>query len=71
MEYDQRNKFSAILKIQKSARRSEAPLAVTSHPGPSFVLHPFFSRACFRTTGTRLAENELKQMESFTNISDR
>ena len=30
-------KFSAILKILKSARRSEAPLAVTSHLGPSLV----------------------------------
>jgi hypothetical protein len=28
-------KFSAILEILKSARRSEAPLAVTSHLGPS------------------------------------
>ena len=38
-------KFSAILKILKSARRSEAPLAVTSHLSPSLVLHPrFFSR---------------------------
>jgi hypothetical protein len=27
-------KFSAILKILKSARRSKAPLAVTSHLGP-------------------------------------
>ena len=37
-------KFPAILKILKSARRSEAPLAVTSHLGPSLVLHPrFFS----------------------------
>ena len=35
-------KFSAILKILKSARRSEAPLAVTSHLGPSLVLHPRF-----------------------------
>jgi hypothetical protein len=31
-------KFSAILKILKSARRSEAPLAVTSHLGPSLVV---------------------------------
>jgi hypothetical protein len=31
-------KFSAILKILKSARRSEAPLAVTSHQGSSLVL---------------------------------
>jgi hypothetical protein len=35
-------KFSAILKILKSARRSEAPFAVTSHLGPSLVLHPRF-----------------------------
>ena len=35
-------KFSAILKILKSARRSKAPLAVTSHLGPSLVLHPRF-----------------------------
>ena len=34
--------FSAILKILKSAWRSEAPLAVTSHLGPSLVLHPRF-----------------------------
>jgi hypothetical protein len=44
-------KFSAILKILKSARRTEAPLAVTSHLGHSIHV---FSRACFRTTGTRL-----------------
>jgi hypothetical protein len=31
-------KFSAILKILKSARRSEPPLAVTSHLGASLVL---------------------------------
>ena len=51
-------KFSAILKILKSARRSEAPLAVTSHLGPSLVLLYIhvFSRACFRTTGTRLSK---------------
>ena len=38
-------KFSAILKILKSARRSEAPLAVTSHLGPSLVLGPVSSVA--------------------------
>ena len=35
-------KFSTILKILKSARRSKAPLAVTSQLGPSLVLHPRF-----------------------------
>jgi hypothetical protein len=35
-------KFSAILKILKSARRSNASLAVTSHLVPSLVLHPRF-----------------------------
>jgi hypothetical protein len=48
------SKFSAILKILKSARRSEAPLAVTSHRGPSLVLHPRFFSRLLRTTGTRL-----------------
>ena len=41
-------KFSDILKILKSARRFEAPLAVTSHLGQSLVLHPrFFYRQRF------------------------
>ena len=35
-------KFSAILKILKSARRSEAPFAVMSHLDPSLVRHPRF-----------------------------
>ena len=42
----------------EDARRSEAPLAETSHLGPSLVLLYIhvFSRACFRTSGTRLSK---------------
>jgi hypothetical protein len=36
------HKLSAVFLILKSARHSEAPLAVMSHLGPSLVLHPRF-----------------------------
>ena len=55
------SKFSAILKILKSARRSEAPLAVMSHLDPSLVLHPrFFSR---------LLQNDWDEAELTAHIS--